>query len=305
MHRSIPAAQLAKGKMKAGKPHVRKRAQSDSGLRVISPDGDLVLVCAPSGLQQGDSKQDEYSVRVSSAALRKNPGSYFASLLDPDKFQEGRAVRETNLTLASKYGSHEEAMRCAGVEELARVDVELPPVATKLSRAALVEAFFRMVAFSGGFSVSGNDDDDDGDGDGDEGDPLHGLADLPIPFLASLAVISDRFGVVPLFREVLGYSHILSKEEPGAGLLRLLRRLRLYESENEGRLRQAIYLSWVLEDSLAVRCTTQGLIIRGSREWSFESSGRNVAGIDRAIWWYLPMGIEGLFLRPSYPHSPR
>ena len=292
MHRSTPAAPLPNGR-KVGKSHVRKRSQSEAGLRTISPDGDLVLVCIPSGAQQSDSKQTEYSVRVSSAALSK-PRSYFASLLDPEKFQEGRAVRETNSRLSLKYGSHDEAMRLADVAELARVSVELPPVATKLSRAALVETFFRMVVFSGGLGASEDEEED-------EGDSLHRLADLPIPFLASLAVISDRFGVVPLFREALGFARIRSKEGPGGGLSRLLRRLRTYESENEGRLRQAIYLSLTLEDTLAVRCTTQGLIIKGSREWLIESSGQHVAGIDRAIWWYFPMGIEGSFLPPSDP----
>lgn len=281
MPRSSPTRPLTNGK-RTGKPHAKKRSHSEDQLQTISADGDLVLVCSPSKDQE-NSKQTSYSVRVSSAALRR-PGSYFAILLDLEKFQEGRTLQETKLVLEAKYGSWDEAVRLAGVDELAHINVEIPPVATKLDRTALVETFFRIVTASDGRNASVS-----------SGDSLHKLADMPIPFLASLAVLSDRFGVVPVLKDALRQAHTPKKEAPGDGLARLLRRLRTYDSGNEGRLRQAIYVSLILDDKEAVRSTTHILITRGSREWRFDTLDQCTAGIERAIWWYLPMGIEGRF----------
>lgn len=273
----------------AEQTHRGWHSSSDSQVHTICGDGDIVLVCLWSKFQQENVTETSLSLRVSSIAL-KSASSYFAVLLDPAKFGEGKKVQEANEILDAKYGSRDATLRLAGSDELPQVKLEMPPLATKLNKFGMMEMFLNILMW---WSDGGKRDLDEPRGF------LGRLGDVQIPFLASLAVVSDRLGAMSVLNHALRASTASSKGPHTDCMSKIFRRLRAYDGENEGRIRQAIYLSLVIDDREAVRHTTHKLIIQGSKEWPLDVPPEYSAGVERALWWHLPHGIEGKLLSPS------
>lgn len=245
---------------------------------IIFSEGDIILNCIPAPSSPGPHRPAS-RFRTTSTTL-KTASDYFKVLLDPAKFQEGRQFLETIDALRVQYGSVELALRRAEIDELPQVTLELPPISSRVNQVALLGDFLRLLADSPFTNTAVPET----------------IAKKPISFLASLAALLDRYGA----RHILNQA--LKAHEPGDDSLkladgaserqRLRHRLQTFRSDDEERVREAIFLAQCLRDSKAFGLLTHKLVVSGSREWA-QGFDERQAGIDRPIWWQLSGSVEG------------
>lgn len=226
------------------------RVQEDSPpeITAIAPDGDLVLDIHDEGRNQ------VFPYRVSSEQV-KQASPYFVRLLDPSKFGEGQQVAETLKDLRTKYPDIGEAP----ARELPRVTiVDIGRISKVNTIQNLVADFLRI---------------------------LHGIEIStpvpPLPNLANLAVVADRFDALPHFGVYAQRKKVYSTIDA--------RTKGKMASLAEERLRQKLLVGLLLDHSPWVAIYSKRLIIGGSVRWK-----PNVEEDDElAFWWDMPHGLEG------------
>lgn len=243
--------------------------------RVVADDSDLVLHWVEPNAR---SSPREVLFHVPSAALvRMN--LYFAALLDPRKFSEGRILVDKTAQLKEKYGSQMRGrLDQVHFDDLPRVYVEAVGLFAKNTSEADVFEFF-LKALIRAF----------GNGERKK-DFLKEFALKPVSFLASLIVVANRFNG----QEVL---KTLMTESRCAGNLmkdKLLRPVNMKGARlsNEERVRQALYVGIFLDHHDVTRAMSHALITMGSKAWFYGGDEAEIRA-QRPVWWHLPEGIEG------------
>lgn len=223
-------------------------AESPPEITAITPTGDLVLDIHDEGRSQ------VFSYRVSAEHL-KQASPYFVRLLDPSKFGEGSQVAEKLKELRNTYPDIE----AAPSNELPRVSI------VDIGRISKVNTIKNLVA--------------------DFLNILHGLEIStvvpPIPNLANLAVVADRFDALPHFsayaRRKKVYSTIDTRSKGKLGLL------------PEERLRQKLLIGLLFDHPPWIATYSKRLIIGGSSQWKPDAEEND----ELASWWDMPHGFEG------------
>ncbi|WEW54685.1 hypothetical protein PRK78_000107 [Emydomyces testavorans] len=248
---------------------------------IIFPDGDVVVNCIPAPGGLSGLGCVTCRLRTNSASLRE-ASDYFSVLLDPAKFQEGREFTKTIEGLQSQYGSLESALYQAEIDELPQVTLQLPPLSSKINKTAILTVFFRLLAHAGCEESSDTAFSED-------------VAKNSITFLACLATLLDRYGAPNILKQVMEVKEVhdntLKLADSESQRWKLRHRLRTFRSDDEERVREAIYLAYSLNDQKAFGFLTHKLAVGGSREWH-SAVDDDQAGISRPIWWRLPGGIE-------------
>jgi hypothetical protein len=224
-------------------------AESLLQITAITPTGDLVLDIHDEGRSQ------VFSYRVSAEHL-KQASPYFVRLLDPSKFGEGAQVAEKLKELRKTYPDIEDAPS----KELPRVSI------ADIGRISKVNTIKNLVT--------------------DFLNIVHRLEIStvvpPIPNLANLAVVADRFDALPHFsayaRRKKVYSTIDTRSKGKVGLL------------SEERLRQKLLIGLLLDHPPWIATYSKRLIIGGSSQWKPDAEEND----ELASWWDMPHGLEGI-----------
>lgn len=217
-------------------------------ITAIAPDGDLVLDIYDEGRNQ------VFSYRVSSEQV-KQASPYFVRLLDPSKFGEGQQVAETLKDLRTKYPN----IGDAPAKDLPRVTiVDIGRISKVNTIQNLVTDFLRI---------------------------LHGIEIStpvpPLPNLANLAVVADRFDALPHFGVYAQRKKVYSTIDA--------RTKGKLVSLAEERLRQKLLVGLLLDHSPWVATYSKRLIIGGSVQWKPDVEEDD----ELAFWWDMPHGLEG------------
>lgn len=215
---------------------------------VVSPAGDLILDV------RDESGKESFAYRVELECLSQ-ASPYFSNLLHPGKFGEGARVRSEYESLKSRYGNVAQA-----------TPDELPHVAIMdIGRISKVNTIKNITA--------------------DFLRALHGLdlstASPPIPNLANLAIVADRFDALTYLSKYVRRRRYLqgvdgkTRTKSGASL-------------PEERVRQRLLIGIMLDHAPWVATYSKRLIINGSTRWKPGASEDDRA----ALWWDLPQGVE-------------
>lgn len=246
-----------------------------SDTRVVAGDSDLVLHWIEPNAR---SSPRGVLFHVPSAALvRMNP--YFAALLDPRKFLEGRILVDKTSQLKEKYGSQMRGrLDEVDFDDLPRVHVEaVGMIAKNISEADVFEFFLKTLIHAF-------------ENDERKKNFLKELALKPAPFLSSLIVVANRFNGQEVLKTIMTESRCavnLTKDK-------LLKPVNMKGARlsNEERVRQALYVGIFLDHHRATRAMSHALITMGSKAW-FYGGDETDAQVQRPVWWHLPEGIEG------------
>jgi hypothetical protein len=191
--------------------------------------------------------------RVRLETLRK-ASRYFDLLLGSDKFAEGSGIATTFAGLKIRNIVPSEAEP----QDLPRVSIIDDDDSTRIAgRESVFGDLLRI---------------------------LHGAdttAKLTIPYLATLAVMADRFDCTPS----------VSRYIKGSRRLPWPQTFGTMTPATEELLRQKILIAWLLGDQVKLASSTRELILRGSLIWagSNEDSHKEF----QATWWDLQDGLEG------------
>lgn len=218
---------------------------------IIAPGGDLVLaVCQEEGGEQ-------FAYRVDSKILREN-SRFFENLLS-DRFNEGQ-----------RLSAELEALKLAGHSNIADASADaLPRIhivnigRISISKASnvqnLIADFLRAV----------------------HGQDL-AVPNPPVPNLANLAVVADRFDAVTCLSRYVQrrkYLHLIDAKPKG----------RVSPGLPEERARQKLLVGLLFDHPPWVTRYSKHLIMRDSIQWK--------PGIEedhsKALWWDIPYGVEG------------
>lgn len=235
---------MASKEMESG----RVREESLLEITVITPNGDLVLDIHDEGRSQ------VFSYRVSAEYL-KQASPYFVRLLDPSKFGEGALVAEKLRDLRKTYSDIADTPS----KELPRVTiVDIGRISKVNTVQNLVADFLKIVH---GLEIS---------------TPVP-----PLPNLANLAVVADRFDALPHLSAYAHrkkvYSTIDARSKGKLGSL------------TEERLRQKLLVGLLLDHSPWISTYSKRLIIGGSIQWKPDVEEDD----ELAFWWDMPHGLEG------------
>lgn len=252
---------------------------SGTDVRVVADESDLVLHWVEPNLPAASSRPSPTGVlfHVPSAALMQmNP--YFAALLDPKKFSEGKGLGDKTSQLVEKYGSQMQGrLDQVQFDELPRVDIEaVGVIAKQISKADVFEFFLRMLICAGNTEK--------------RKEFLKKLASKSAPFLASLIIVANRFNGQEVLKTLMAESRCavnLTKDK----LLKPANVTGVRHS-NEERVRQALYVGIFLEHHRVTRAMSHALILMGSKAWFFGGDEADTP-VERPFWWHFPEGIEG------------
>jgi len=207
------------------------------------------------------SSNNKVLYRVRLDTLKKT-SKYFDLLLGSEKFAEGSGI-------AAKFAS----LRLRDIVPSEAEPQELPRITIidddDSTRIAGREAVFRDLLHI-----------------------LHGgevTTRLTIPYLATMAVMADRFDCTTTVARYVKSSRRFSWPQT-------------YGSSSpatEEVLRQKILISWLLDDPVKLAGATRELILRGSLRWSATGGYSNKE--QQATWWDLQDGLEGT----NYGRMPR
>ncbi|KAI9818618.1 MAG: hypothetical protein M1832_004391 [Thelocarpon impressellum] len=230
-------------------------SSSPPDVSVIAAEGDLVL-----DVYCGD-KHGHGLFRVSLQSLRES-SRYFETLLDPEKFNEGRAIRDAHERLRS-------AGRTPGqvsTSLLPRLEIsDLGALGRESDVLGLVFDFLGI---------------------------LHRVPLRPsrsiLPHVASLTVLADRFGCLALLSRFLKHvsGAVLGMKHPSGEAIASASR------PGEDRFRQRLLVGWLLWDRPdCVRTASTHLVLGGSRGWIGETRPAPEE-TETALWWNLPDDLE-------------
>jgi hypothetical protein len=186
----------------------------------------------------------------------KSSSSYFNNLLAP-KFREGVNLEAQFKQLSTQYGDLKDIP-----------EAELPNISVKnIGRIgkvkhfrSLVTDFFRILH---GLSI------------------VNGNISIPIANLANLAIVADRFDALNTLQK---YS---KKHNVFSGTQR--RKSVAPETFNEERCRMRLLAALLLDHPPWFQ-ETLSLILKGSEQWKSDKTD------NPALWWDLPLGLEGKFV---------
>ncbi|KAF2843561.1 hypothetical protein M501DRAFT_925618 [Patellaria atrata CBS 101060] len=229
-----------------GPSFYQSRSEFDGPI-VISRAGDLILDV------RDDISGESFSYRVEAELLRR-ASPYFANLFG-GRFSEAASIFATHVKLGNLYPK----VADASWQELPRVSI------SDIGRISKVNTIRNLTA-----------------------DFLRILHDLdldvvppPIPNLANLAIVADRFDAISYFSRYVSrrkFLQVIDAKSKGKALSVL----------TEERVRQRLLLGIMLDHAPWVVVFSKRLIITGSSKWKAEVSGDNSA----ALWWDLPNNVE-------------
>jgi hypothetical protein len=231
----------------------------DGGLEESPPSDDLTVI-SPTGdliLEVHDDRRDQsFRFRVSTPLLQQ-ASPYFKSLLDPHKFGEGVKFAETLIELEKEGLS----VAKAPVAKLPRVRI------SDVGRISRVNTIKPLVS---DFLCA-----------------LHGLelstASPPVTNLANLAIVADRFDALPALTAYILRKRFLkaidAKSKRAATVI------------SEEKARQKLLIGLLLDHPAWVSEYSKRLILGGSVRWKLDA----VEDTEAALWWDIPLGIEGKY----------
>jgi len=230
---------------------------AEDSLLVMAPAGDLIL-----SVSQGEGEL-EFRYRVDSSALKAN-SRYFENLLS-DRFNEGQQLSAALAQLNTEGQSSFAETPIAKLPHISLVNVGRIALSKTSNIQNLVADFLRAV---------------------------HGLdlavATPPVPNLANLAVVADRFDAVEClarFVQRKKYLQVLDAKTKG----------KISSGITEERVRQKLFVGVLFDHASWVTRYSKYLIMKDSSQWQ--------PGVEedfsKALWWNLPNGLEGLYSRAS------
>ena len=222
--------------------------QGSADITDITAASDLILDV------KDETRDQTFSYRVSTIQL-KQASPYFASLLDPHKFGEGARVDKELRQLKKKYDD----FASVPADQLPRVSI------SDVGRISRVNSIKPLMS---DFLCA-----------------LHGLElstpNPPIPNLANIAIVADRFDALPFIAHYMRrkrFFQAIDAKTKGKST-----------SLNEERGRQKIFIGLLLDYPPWVSIYSKRLIIGGSVQWKPDVE----EDLEAALWWDLPRGIEG------------
>lgn len=222
------------------------------GLSVISPGGDLILE-----VSQEEGGQS-FAYRVDSKALQES-SRYFENLLS-DRFSEGQQLSAAL-----------EALKIAGHSNVA----DAP--ASTLPRIKIVN--IGRIGISKGSNIQNLT--------ADFLRTLHGqdlaVSNPPVPNLANLAVVADRFDATEWLARYVNKKRFLHQIDAKS-------KNKASASPTEERVRQKLLVGLLFDQPQWVMRYSQHLIVRDSVQWR---PGVVEDDESKALWWDLPNGVEG------------
>jgi hypothetical protein len=192
-----------------------------------------------------------YRVRLDTL---KKTSKYFELLLGSDKFAEGSEIAATFASLRLRDIVPSEAEP----QDLPRISIVDDDESTQIAGREAVFSDLLHILHGGDIATR-----------------------LTIPYLATMAVIADRFDcTTTIARYVKSARRFPWPQTFGNN-----------SPSTEEVLRQKILITWLLDDPVKLASATRELILRGSLKWSGaeEHSHRE----QQATWWDLQDGLEG------------
>jgi hypothetical protein len=233
--------------------------------KILSRDGDAVL-------EYVDTVTTRYRWQVSSDSLRRN-SPFFAALLDPNKFAEGRLFQEKAVRVKQQQQQSSAEQTADQAEGLPLVGLNVTRLTGK-HRIEILELFLKVVLSS----------------DGDEYQNARLAEEVgqqPISVVAGVLEIADLFSSSSIIHDALkrvGYVPSLK------GKVSLLSFSSSLLKLSEDRIRQILYVALVLENQAVFQVLSHTLVLLGSTNW-IDGLGVGKHGSHR--WTYFPNGIEG------------
>lgn len=202
------------------------------------------------------SSNNKVLYRVRLETLKKT-SKYFELLLGSDKFAEGSAIAIKFASLRVRDIVPSEAEP----QELPRISITDDDDPTRIAGREVVFSDLLQILHGGEVSTR-----------------------LTIPYLATLAVMADRFDCTSTVARYVKSSRKFPWPQTYGNS----------SPATEEVLRQKILISWLLDDSVRLASATRELILRGSLRWS------GTEGLSQreqqATWWDLQGGLEGAYL---------
>lgn len=194
-----------------------------------------------------------YRVRLDTL---KRTSKYFELLLGSDKFAEGSGIATTFASLQVRDIVPSEAES----QDLPRISIIDDDESTRITGREMVFGDLLHILHGGDVNTR-----------------------LTIPYLATLAVMADRFDCTStVARYVKSSARLPWPQTYGNN-----------SPATEEVLRQKILISWLLDDPLKLSSATRELIIRSSLRWSNSEGYPHKE--QQATWWDLQDGLEGKF----------
>ncbi len=222
-----------------------------SSLKLISNSDGAPRI--PTILKHTRSSNSTVLYRVRLDTLKKT-SKYFDLLLGSDKFAEGNGISTAFAALRIRDILPSEAEP----QDLPRISITDDDDATRIAgREAVFGDLLRI---------------------------LHGAEIImkpTIPYLATLAVMADRFDCTPIVSRYVRGSKKFPWPQTSGNM----------SAATEEILRQKILISWLLDDGPKLASATRELILRGSLRWTGAEDQSNKE--QQATWWDLQDGLEG------------
>ncbi|KAL2006787.1 hypothetical protein VTN00DRAFT_9455 [Thermoascus crustaceus] len=244
--------------------------------KVISDNGDVIIEYTDEDEHSCRLPSVRYQWQVSSDDLMNN-SPYFAALLDPNKFFEGRTFMERKAELNRQSelqvrNGDSEPPRDAPRNDLPTVKLNNVDRLPRKHKTDVIGLFLKILSFD---SLSDS-----------EKDHFDGELQRQSPSLiAGLIEIADLFNSPHIVRVTLkrsGYAF-------GRGKVPLTKFNSALLKLSEERVRQIIFIAIFLDEHNIFQILTHTLIVLGSKSWANEVG---VPDPGSPSWWYLPNGIE-------------
>ncbi|KAL1856179.1 high-affinity iron permease [Paecilomyces lecythidis] len=242
---------------------------SKTNRKVISSQGDVIIEYKDGGINVSNESEMNYQWQVSSEDLTRH-SPYFAALLDPNKFYEGRAFLEKK-TEISELRKGDENSASVHADELPVVNLNVERLSRRF-RASVVDVFLRILC------AHSMDEHARADFDAE-------IKHLSTSVVANLIEISDLLNSPYIVRDTLkrsGYAFGKVKVPLSKFTSALLK-------FSEERVRQTIFIAIYLEDHAIFQVLTHTLVLIGSKSWV---NGVGIRDPESPRWWYLPHGLE-------------
>lgn len=243
---------------------------SKTNRKVISSQGDVIIEYKDGGINVSNEPEMNYQWQVSSEDLTRH-SPYFAALLDPNKFYEGRAFLEKKTEISELRKGDENSAR-VHADELPVVNLNVERLSRRF-RASVVDVFLRILC------AHSLDDHARVDFDAE-------IKHLSTSVVTNLIEISDLLNSPYIVRDTLkrsGYAFGKVKVPLSKFTSALLK-------FSEERVRQTIFIAIYLEDHAIFQVLTHTLVLIGSKSWV---NGVGIRDPESPRWWYLPHGLEG------------